>query len=109
MIWSIIEPGVGILAANIATLRPLLDKTMQACIRGRGVVEVEQGANKINGNTDKCDSQSGRIAPKSVISGPGMYSDTSISSTPPPWETELEFVTAVTFDDEANAMEKGTL
>ncbi|THY94213.1 hypothetical protein D6C92_04987 [Aureobasidium pullulans] len=109
LIWSIIEPGVGILAANIATLRPLLDKTMQACISGRGVVEAEQGVNKININAEKCDSHSEGTEPKSDISASGMYSNTSISSVPPPWETEVEFVTAVTFDDEANAMEKGNL
>ena len=109
LIWSIIEPGVGILAANIATLRPLLDKTMQACISGRGVVEAEQGVNKIKINAEKYDSHSEGTEPKSDISASGMYSDTSNSSVPPPWETELEFVTAVTFDDEANAMEKGNL
>ncbi|THZ41560.1 hypothetical protein D6C87_05640 [Aureobasidium pullulans] len=107
--WSIVEPGVGLLAANTATLRPVLDRLMQACASGRGVVEVEQGVNKININADKCDSHSEGTEPKSDISASGMYSDTSISSIPPPWETELEFVTAVTFDDEANAMEKGNL
>ncbi|TIA60746.1 hypothetical protein D6C77_03939 [Aureobasidium pullulans] len=107
--WSIVEPGVGLLAANTATLRPLLDRLIQACASGRGMVEVEQGVNKININADKCDSHSESTEPKSDISASGIYSDTSISSIPAPWETELEFVTAVTFDDEANAMEKGNL
>jgi hypothetical protein len=107
--WSIVEPGVGLLAANTATLRPLLDRFMQSRINGSGAVEVEQGVNHINGNVDKCDSQSGCMKPKPDISGSGIYSDTSISSSPPPWETDLEFVTAVIFDDETNAMEKGNL
>ncbi|TIA49877.1 hypothetical protein D6C79_03351 [Aureobasidium pullulans] len=90
--WSIVEPGVGLLAANTATLRPVLDRLMEACVSGRGVVEVEQGVNKININAEKCDSHSEGTEPKSDISASGMYSDTSISSVPPPWETELEFV-----------------
>ncbi|THW26959.1 hypothetical protein D6D25_06369, partial [Aureobasidium pullulans] len=69
--WSIVEPGVGLLAANTATLRPVLDRLMQACISGRGVVEAGLGVNKININAEKCDSHSEGTEPKSDISASG--------------------------------------
>jgi len=103
--WSIVEPGVGILAANSATLRPLLDKLMRACVNERGVVQVEQGVSHTGFGSNKCDSKS--TEPKSYISSVGMFSTTSSSSMPPAWETELDFVTAKTFDDSVDSMEKG--
>jgi hypothetical protein len=107
LIWSIVEPGTCIFAANLATLRPLLDKMIGAC--SQKPCNDEAG---MTSSLDKPDSSERVLPDRSAEGNPNKDKLEAGGKTPedgssPAWETGLEFMTAKTFADNTDAMERG--
>jgi hypothetical protein len=107
LIWSIVEPGACIFAANLATLRPLLDKV----IGSRSPKPCNDEA-RIVASQDKPDSSERILHDAAAKCNPRMNKLEADGRTPAngssaAWETGLDFMTVKTFADGMDAMERG--
>jgi hypothetical protein len=105
--WSVVEPGACIFAANLATLRPLLDKTIYSCSRRLCNDQAGNGESQDRPNFCERVLHDANAKQGSYISNPAMVGKTSGNSSCPTSETGPDFVTVKTFADQMDAMERG--
>jgi hypothetical protein len=100
--WSIIEPGIGLFAANLAALRPLLDRALRLCSNQASSVRTRNVHDKVRSDRVTLQRKSNL-----QISGLEVHSGVTGVTGDQPWETGLNFVTAKTFNDVLSTLEKG--
>ena len=103
--WSVVEPGLGIFAANLATLRPLFEKFTK---RSTWSIQSSRWSKTAGGSSSgKSTSNNAASKPRSRVAELNLASGESTLQDDQHKGAGLDFVTAKTFDDDFDAMEKG--